>query len=155
MKIRVAVISLVLQFCCLGCRSPKPVFEDYATPVFVNKTHFGAYAYQQTVTEEQLGKAPLWKGGANTLPLNSAEAEQKAIEYAKQTFENAYGWKITKTRLVNLGRMRWIYVITVTSRVVDMPSQGFYVNPDVDLIVLMDGFVVPVVKLPENILDVQ
>jgi hypothetical protein len=154
-KIGVAVISLVLPFCCLGCRSSGPVFGKYAAPVFVNKTHYGIYAYQETVTEEQLARAPLWKGGTNTVPLSSAQAEQRAVEYAKQTFENAYGWKISKTRLADLGKSRWIYVITVTSRIVDLPSQGFTVNPDVELIVLMDGFVVPLVKLPENILDIK
>jgi hypothetical protein len=147
MKIRITLISLVLQFCCFGCRS--------SGPVFVNETHFEIHAYRETLTKQQLAKAPLWKGGTNALPLSSAQAEQKAIEYAKQTFQNRYGWKISKTRLLDLGKMRWIYAITVTSRIVDTPSQGFTVNPSVDLIVLMNGFVVPVVQIPYNILDTQ
>lgn len=147
MKIRVALISLVLQFYCFGCRS--------SGPVFVHETHFGIKAYRETLTKEQLARAPLWKGGAHAVPLSSAQAEQKAIEYAKQTFQNRNGWEITNTRLVDLGRKRWIYVVTLTTRFVFQPSQGFDVNPDVDIIVLMDGFVVPVENIPYNILDVQ
>jgi hypothetical protein len=148
MKIRITFISLVLQFCCFGCRS--------SGPVFVNETHFFSRAYQETVTEEELARAPLWKGGTNTIPLSAAQAGQKAMDYADKALENVYGWKISKTRLVDLGRKRWIYVVTLTSRIVDLPSQGFTVEPDVDLLVLMDGFVVPVVKISNyNPLNVQ
>lgn len=131
-----AVISFVMTF-QIGTAGEWGVYSEF----------FDEF-YLSLVTDELLQDAPIWRSDNDHPPL----PPRKAISAAKQAVDKVFNpekhanWKmeLEEVALRPLGDDRWVWVVRYEGR----PKVGGMtgIPPYLDLVVLMDGRVVPLQK---------